>query len=105
MAITIKNYYSLRLIGIVTVVFALQFMFPAITSNFALVSAEVLIHPWTIITHMFLHGGFEHFFYNMFGLFLFGLILFKLPVKSRCAWYVHGTCDLTEYFLVYQDNS
>ncbi|MBU4124464.1 MAG: rhomboid family intramembrane serine protease, partial [Nanoarchaeota archaeon] len=33
---------------------------------------------WTLITHMFLHGSFEHLFYNMFALGLFGLILEKV---------------------------
>ena len=28
--------------------------------------------PWQIFTHMFMHGGFMHLFFNMFGLFLFG---------------------------------
>ncbi|NVK04518.1 MAG: rhomboid family intramembrane serine protease [Flavobacteriia bacterium] len=28
--------------------------------------------PWQIITHMFMHGGFEHFLFNMFALWMFG---------------------------------
>ncbi|MFV0238195.1 MAG: rhomboid family intramembrane serine protease [Flavobacteriales bacterium] len=28
--------------------------------------------PWQIITHMFMHGGFGHIFFNMFGLWMFG---------------------------------
>src|SRR5580704_16402730 len=31
--------------------------------------------PWQIITYMFMHGGFEHIFFNMFALFMFGPIL------------------------------
>lgn len=31
--------------------------------------------PWQYITHMFLHGGFSHLFFNMFALFMFGRIL------------------------------
>ncbi|WP_248722266.1 rhomboid family intramembrane serine protease [Seonamhaeicola sp. ML3] len=28
--------------------------------------------PWQIITHMFMHGGVMHLFFNMFGLWMFG---------------------------------
>ncbi len=28
--------------------------------------------PWQIFTHMFMHGGFMHLFFNMFALFMFG---------------------------------
>jgi membrane associated rhomboid family serine protease len=31
--------------------------------------------PWQLITYMFMHGGFMHIFFNMFGLFMFGPIL------------------------------
>ncbi len=30
---------------------------------------------WQIITYMFMHGGWQHIFFNMFGLFIFGPIL------------------------------
>lgn len=41
-------------------------------------SAEVLSRPWTLVSYMFLHGGLEHIFYNMFGLLLFGFVLEKI---------------------------
>lgn len=28
--------------------------------------------PWQILTHMFMHGGFEHLIFNMFSLWFFG---------------------------------
>ncbi len=31
--------------------------------------------PYQIISHMFLHGGFGHIFFNMFALFMFGRVL------------------------------
>ncbi|HZY36177.1 MAG TPA: rhomboid family intramembrane serine protease [Mucilaginibacter sp.] len=31
--------------------------------------------PWQYITYMFMHGGWQHIFFNMFGLFMFGPIL------------------------------
>jgi len=31
-----------------------------------------LFHAWQIITYAFLHDGFSHLFFNMFGLYMFG---------------------------------
>lgn len=32
-------------------------------------------HPWQILTHMFMHGGFWHIFFNMYTLMIFGIVL------------------------------
>lgn len=32
---------------------------------------------WQPVTYMFVHGGFKHFFFNMFGLAMFGIICEK----------------------------
>ncbi|MGE0354003.1 MAG: rhomboid family intramembrane serine protease, partial [Gemmatimonadales bacterium] len=37
-----------------------------------LVPIELLRYPWTIVTYMFLHGGFGHILFNMITLFFFG---------------------------------
>ncbi len=31
--------------------------------------------PWQIVTHMFMHGGLTHIFFNMFALYMFGSTL------------------------------
>lgn len=31
--------------------------------------------PWQLVTHMFMHGGFSHIFFNMFALWMFGSII------------------------------
>ncbi|MGD8698178.1 MAG: rhomboid family intramembrane serine protease [Gemmatimonadales bacterium] len=38
----------------------------------SLIPAGIVARPWTIITYMFLHGGFGHLFFNMLALFFFG---------------------------------
>ena len=44
--------------------------------NFALFyPASPLFRPWQVVTHMFMHGGFWHIFFNMYTLFLFGSVL------------------------------
>lgn len=37
--------------------------------------ASQLFEPWQVITHMFMHGGFWHIFFNMYTLFIFGTVL------------------------------
>ena len=34
-----------------------------------------LFRPWQIITHMFMHGGVWHIFFNMWSLWMFGSVL------------------------------
>jgi rhomboid family protein len=41
--------------------------------------------PWQLVTYSFLHGGFQHIFFNMFAVFMFGSSLEQL-FGSR--WYV-----------------
>lgn len=37
--------------------------------------ASDLFRPWQFVTHMFMHGGFWHIFFNMYTLWLFGSVL------------------------------
>jgi len=43
----------------------------------------VLARPWTIVTSMFLHGGFGHIFGNMLTLFFFGSYLSRLVGDNK----------------------
>jgi len=69
------NSYVIPLVMINLIVFILQMIFPSITTNFALNPQEVFQRPWIILTSFFLHGGFSHLFFNMYALFLFGILL------------------------------
>ena len=63
----------LMLIGLNLVIFVLQMLLGnSFTSEFLLNSGNILSRPWTLITSMFLHGGFTHIAFNMYALFLFG---------------------------------
>ena len=33
---------------------------------------------WQVITHMFMHGGFWHIFFNMYTLFIFGMVVERI---------------------------
>lgn len=52
--------------------FFLQFTVPGLANAFVFVPQLVLLRPWTIVTYMFLHGGFTHILFNMIALFFFG---------------------------------
>lgn len=45
--------------------------------------AAFLSKPWTIVTSMFIHGGFGHIFGNMITLFFFGSYLSRLVGDGR----------------------
>ena len=48
----------------------------SIEDNFALHTWQSsLFKPWQFVTHMFMHGGWDHIFSNMFALWMFGSIL------------------------------
>ena len=61
-----------RLLLANVVVFFCSMAFPALIADFGLVPLAVLYRPWTLVTYMFLHGGFAHLFFNMLMLFFFG---------------------------------
>lgn len=39
--------------------------------------------PWQLVTHMFVHGGMAHLFFNMFSLFMFGSLLENVLGSKR----------------------
>ena len=50
--------------------------------NFALFyPTSPFFHWWQPVTHMFMHGGFWHLFFNMYTLFIFG---YRLLSMSAC---------------------
>jgi len=54
-------------------------------SLFALQPASILAGKklWTLLTSMFIHGGFAHLFFNMFSLFFIGSFIERLVGKKR----------------------
>lgn len=70
-----NRHFSLWLTGIIVAVFFLQIVFPSVTANFRLASADVWSRPWTLLTAIFLHGSITHLLFNGFGLAIFGSIL------------------------------
>jgi len=49
--------------------------------------ASSKFNPAQLITYMFMHGGFEHIFFNMFALYMFGGVLEQLWGTKRFLFY------------------
>jgi hypothetical protein len=69
---SMKNSPSMAIIYICIFSFILQIIIPGYGELFQLVPAEVMAHPWTLVTHMFIHADFTHILFNMLVLFFFG---------------------------------
>ncbi len=83
--------YNNIVIGTCTVFFLISIIFQRpVIEYLALHPDTVLYQPWQIITSMFLHAGFMHFFVNMIVLFFFGS---ELERRAGGKWY------LTIFFL------
>ena len=76
----------------------LVFIATLINENFMVVNfamcypASPFFKPWQILTHMFMHGGFWHIFFNMYSLLMFGSILERSlgPKKYLIFYFVTG---------------
>jgi membrane associated rhomboid family serine protease len=56
--------------------FLLSMIFPNLQTYLAIYSFKSeLFKPIQLITHMFMHGGIWHLFFNMFALYMFGKVL------------------------------
>ncbi len=51
-----------------------------------------IFHPYQMVTYMFLHANFQHLFFNMFGLFMFGRVLEQVwgPKRFLIFYFVTG---------------
>ncbi|MDE7127252.1 MAG: rhomboid family intramembrane serine protease [Bacteroidales bacterium] len=47
--------------------------------------------PWQIVTHMFMHGGFWHIFFNMYTLFIFGSVLERVWGTKKFLFFYFAT--------------
>ncbi|MBT8254116.1 MAG: rhomboid family intramembrane serine protease [Flavobacteriaceae bacterium] len=68
-----------------------------------------LFQPWQILTHMFMHGGFMHIFFNMFALWMFGTAVEQVfGSKKFILFYILaglGAAILQIAFMYFQFNS
>ncbi len=87
---TYRRYQSFRLTP-VWVLIAVNFLLyiatlinPQLIYGFlGLQPASFLQHPWTIVTNLFIHGGWWHVIANMLALFFFGTYLSRLVGQRK----------------------
>ena len=87
---TLTPWVKRLLIANVVVFFITQVNQQFFFDWFAFSPSQVLIHPWGVITYMFLHGNFMHLLVNMVVLFFFGP-----PLEAR--W---GSTEFMKFYLV-----
>ncbi len=62
-----------------------------------------ITRPWTLISYMFLHGGFTHWFFNMLVLYIFGRIMLEFQGARRfvAVYFMSGTAGGLFFLLAY----
>lgn len=84
-----KNLVAINILMFIATLINENFM----VANFAMFyPASPFFKPWQILTHMFMHGGFWHIFFNMYSLLMFGSILERSlgPKKFLLFYFVTG---------------
>ncbi len=87
--VAVKNLIIINTLIMVMTALNEQFMY----ANFALFyPTSPFFHWWQPVTHMFMHGGFWHLFFNMYTLFIFGSALERIwgPKKFLIFYFVTG---------------
>ena len=54
---------------------------------------SMYFHWWQVITHMFMHGGFWHIFFNMYTLLIFGCVVERI-IGSKKFLFFYFICGL-----------
>lgn len=84
-----KNLVAINILMFIATLVNENFM----VANFAMFyPTSPFFKPWQILTHMFMHGGFWHIFFNMYSLLMFGSILERSlgPKKFLIFYFVTG---------------
>jgi membrane associated rhomboid family serine protease len=71
------------LLANVAIFFLGELLGPNLFSTFALWPVGAGFWPWQIVTYAFLHGNFNHLFFNMLGLWMFGAELEQVWGRNR----------------------
>lgn len=98
-----------RLLIINVVVFLLSQLIPSMNEYLALHYLQAShFYAYQFVTYMFMHGGFTHLFFNMFALWMFGMVMERTWGSQRFLLYYMvcgigaGICqELTQFVEVY----
>ncbi len=85
-----KNLIIINVIVFIASLFNENFMI----GTFALFyPTSPFFHGWQVLTHMFMHGGFWHIFFNMYTLLIFGCVVERI-IGSRKFLLFYFVCGL-----------
>ncbi len=68
----VKNLVIINTVMLLITMFTGNFMYEKFSLFYF---GSPLFKPYQLVTHMFMHGGFFHLFFNMYSLIFFGIIL------------------------------
>ena len=84
----VKNLLLINVIMYVITMITGNFMY----ENFALFYFKSpFFKPFQLVTHMFMHGGFTHIFFNMYTLYIFGSVLERVWGSQKFLLYYFVT--------------
>lgn len=84
----VKNLLLVNILMYVITMITGNFMY----ENFALFYFKSpFFKPYQLVTHMFMHGGFTHIFFNMYTLFIFGGVLERVWGSQKFLLYYFVT--------------
>jgi rhomboid-like protein len=84
----------------------IMFVATLINENF-MIGTFALFYPtspyfrwWQVLTHMFMHGGFWHIFFNMYTLLIFGCVVERYlgPKKFLLFYFICGLGAVALHF-------
>lgn len=85
-----KNLIIINVLIFVATIFNENFM----VSTFGMFyPSSQYFHWWQPVTHMFMHGGFWHIFFNMYTLFIFGTVVERI-IGSKKFFFFYFVCGL-----------
>lgn len=87
--IAVKNIIIINILVMIMITLNEDFMM----QHFALYfPASPFFRIWQLVTHLFMHGGFAHIFFNMWSLFIFGSVLERVwgPKKFLLFYFITG---------------
>lgn len=85
-----KNLIIINVLIFVATIFNENFM----VSTFGMFyPSSQYFHWWQPVTHMFMHGGFWHIFFNMYTLFIFGTVVERI-IGSKKFLFFYFVCGL-----------
>ena len=101
----IKNLLIINTLMLILTFIAKDFMYEKFSLFYI---GSPYFRPYQFVTHMFMHGGFVHLFFNMYSLVIFGVVLEQIWGSKKFLFYYMVTglgAAAIRSFVLYLDAS